>query len=264
MLIIGELINTSRRPVREAVERRDADYIADLARRQVEAGADYLDVNCGTLGVLEAEAMVWLAGVVKGMAPLCIDSPDPRVLEAGLACAGEGPPMINSLSAEKERFAAVLPLVRKYGARVVALAMDDNGLPNTAADRIGIVRRLVEDLTAAGVAPSDIYIDPLVKPVGVEDGAGAAVLETVRFVRERYPQTHTVCGLSNVSFGLPNRRTLNRVFLVQTMTAGMDAHILDPLDRTLMGIYWASRALLGQDPFCERYLKAHRSGLYES
>lgn len=265
MLIVGELINTSRRPVREAVDRRDAAFIAAVARRQVEAGAGCLDVNCGTMGEREPEAMAWLVKVVREAAvPLCIDSPDPRALEAGLALAGHGRPLVNSLSAEAARFAAVLPLVRKYGAKVVALCMDDDGMPVTAGDRIAVVRRLVDDLTAAGVAPGDIYLDPLVKPVSVSDGAGMEVLETVRLVRAQWPEVHNICGLSNVSFGLPDRKTLNRVFMVQTMTAGMDAYILDTTDKTMMGLLYASRALLGQDPFCGGYIAAYRSGLYNN
>lgn len=264
MLIVGELINTSRKPIKEAVEKMDAGYIKEIARLQAEAGAHYIDVNCGTMVYNEPEMMEWLVGQVREAVdlPLCIDSPNPQALEAGLALAGGGQPMVNSITAERERFQSILPLIQKYRAKVVALCMDDCGMPETAGQRIAIVRKLVADLTAAGVPEDDIYIDPLVKPISVSDRAGAEVLETISFIRREYPGIHTICGLSNVSYGLPNRRVLNQVFVIQTMTAGMDSYILDPLDKRMMGFLYASQALLGNDPFCGQYLRAHRSGLY--
>ncbi|NHM26498.1 methyltetrahydrofolate cobalamin methyltransferase [Desulfofundulus sp. TPOSR] len=266
MLIVGELINTSRKPIKQAVENKDAEYIKEIARKQAEAGAHYIDVNCGTLVRNEPEIMAWLVNLVKEAVdlPLCIDSPNPKALEVGLELAAErAQPMVNSISAEAERYNSVLPLVLKYKAKVVALLMDDSGMPDTAEQRIAIVRKLVAGLVQAGVPEDDIYIDPLVKPVSTGDSAGVEVLETLQFIRREYPAVHTICGLSNISYGLPNRPVLNQVFLIQTMTAGMDAYILDPLDRTLMGFYYASQALLGKDPYCSEYLKAHRSGLYQ-
>ena len=265
MLIVGELINTSRKAIKEAVEKKDAGYIKDIARKQAEAGAHYIDVNCGTLVHNEPEVMAWLVGLVREAVdlPLCIDSPNPAALEAGLELAAErGQPMVNSISAEAGRYSSVLPLVQKYKARVVALLMDDSGMPDTAGQRIAIARRLVGALTQDGVPAEDIYIDPLVKPVSTADTAGLEVLEALQFIKKEHPAVHTICGLSNVSYGLPSRPVLNQVFLVQTMTAGMDAYILDPLDRNLMGFLYASRALLGKDPYCADYLKAYRRGLY--
>lgn len=266
MLIVGELINTSRKAVKPAVEERNAAFIQDLAKKQVEAGAHYVDVNCGTMVHNEPETMEWLVRTVQEAvtAPLCIDTPNPRAMEAGLVLAGNGQPMVNSITAEKERFETTLPLVLKYRAKVVALCMDDRGMPETAEDRIAIVRRLVADLTAAGVPEDDIYLDPLVKPISTGDRFGLDVLETVRFIKSELPQVHAICGLSNISYGLPNRKILNQVFMIQTMTCGMDAYILDPLDKAMMGFIYASQALLGQDPYCMQYLAAHRQGLYEN
>ncbi|MDK2895591.1 MAG: 5-methyltetrahydrofolate--homocysteine methyltransferase [Moorella sp. (in: firmicutes)] len=264
MLIVGELINTSRKPIKEAIEREDAAYIRDIAVQQAQAGADYIDINCGTMVHNEPEIMAWLVNTVKEAVdvPLCIDSPDPQVLATGLKLATKGRPMLNSITAEPDRFEAVLPIIKSFKAKVVALCMDNDGIPSTAEKRIEIVKKLVEDLSAAGVARDNIYIDPLVKPLSTNDQAGLEVIEAVGFIRQAYPDVHIICGLSNVSFGLPNRRVLNQVFMVQLMTAGMDSYILDPLDREMMGFFHASRALLGKDPFCTGYLKAHRSGLY--
>lgn len=265
MLIVGELINTSRKAINEVVENRDAEYIKKIAREQLEAGADYIDVNCGTQVFDEVETMEWLVNTVQEAveAPLCLDSPNPKAIEAGLALAKFGQPMINSITGETERFEQILPLVQKYKAKIVALCMDDNGMPNTAEERMAVVRVLHEKLTDAGVPEEDIYFDPLVKPISVANNAGLEVLETVRLITKEYPNVHKVCGLSNISYGLPNRKVLNRLFVVQTMTMGMDGYILNPLDKTMMGFVHASKALLGQDPFCIGYLTAHRNGVYD-
>jgi len=266
VLVIGELINTSRKTIKEAIESQDADYIKDIALKQVEAGAHCVDINCGTFSEIdrEPETMVWLVQTVREVTtvPLSVDTPDPEALEAGLRMLRDISPIINSITAENHRYETILPLALKYKARVIALCMDDRGIPESAADRIRIVRWLVDHLVAAGIPKEDIYLDPLVRPVSTGDQAGLSVLETIRFIRSEYPEVHSICGLSNISYGLPNRRVLNQTFLVQTMTMGMDAYILDPLDKGMMGFLYASQALLGQDQYCRQYLGAHRKGFY--
>ena len=264
MLIVGELINTSRKIIMESVERRDAECIRKIARRQVEAGADYLDVNCSDLLDNELEIMGWLIENLQAAVdiPLCIDTPDTEVMGLGLSLAQKQRPMANSITGEEERCQAVLPLVVKYGAKVVALCMDDEGIPETAEDRLRVAQELVRKLTGAGVADDDIYFDLLLKPISTGDRAGLEVLDSIRLIRQKFPKVHLICGLSNVSYGLPNRKVLNRTFMIQTMTTGIDSYILDPLDKTLMGYLYASQALLAQDPFCMKYLNAHRQGFY--
>ncbi|AGL03211.1 methyltetrahydrofolate cobalamin methyltransferase [Desulfoscipio gibsoniae] len=266
MLIIGELINTSRKIINEAVEKKDADYIKKIAQDEVAAGANYIDVNCGTMVFDEVETMEWLVNTVQEavQVPLCIDSPNPLAIEAGLALARYGQPLVNSITGEKERYEQIFPMVLKYKTKVVALCMDDSGMPETAEDRMKVAVNLYENLTKAGVPEDDIYFDPLVKPVSTGDKAGLEVLETVRLISEKYPNVHKVCGLSNVSFGLPNRKILNQLFMVQTMTVGMDSYILNPLDKSMMGFVHAGQTLLGKDTYCTNYLTAHRNGLYES
>lgn len=265
MLIIGELINTSRKLIGEAVEKRDADYIRKIATDQVAAGANYVDINCGTMIFDEVEAMEWLVNTVQEVvqAPLCIDSPNPKAIEAGLKLARNGQSLINSITGEKERYAEILPLVINYKTKVVALCMDDNGMPETAEDRMAVAQKLYQNLTEAGVPEDDIYFDPLVKPVSTGDKAGLEVLDTVKLIRHKYPNVHMVCGLSNVSFGLPNRKILNKYFMIQTMAMGMDGYILNPLDKSMMGAVQGSQTLLGNDSYCTGYLNAHRKGLYE-
>ncbi|MGI6065204.1 MAG: methyltetrahydrofolate cobalamin methyltransferase [Bacillota bacterium] len=265
MLIVGELINTSRKVINEAVEKKDAEYIKKIAREQVEAGANYVDVNCGTQVFDEVETMKWLVNTVQEVVqtPLCLDSPNPKAIEAGLALAKYGQPMINSITGEKERFEHILPLVKKYKTKIVALCMDDAGMPETALDRMNVARTLYANLTKAGIPEEDIYFDPLVKPVSVGNKSGLEVLETVSLISREYPNVHKICGLSNISYGLPNRKVLNRLFMVQTMSMGMDSYILNPLDTVMMGFVYASKALLGKDPFCMDYLNAHRKGIYD-
>lgn len=223
-------------------------------------------MNCGTMVFDEVETMEWLVNTVQEavQVPLCIDSPNPLAIEAGLALARYGQPLVNSITGEKERYEQIFPMVLKYKTKVVALCMDDSGMPETAEDRMKVAVNLYENLTKAGVPEDDIYFDPLVKPVSTGDKAGLEVLETVRLISEKYPNVHKVCGLSNVSFGLPNRKILNQLFMVQTMTVGMDSYILNPLDKSMMGFVHAGQTLLGKDTYCTNYLTAHRNGLYES
>lgn len=265
MLIIGELINTSRKVINEAVDNKDIEYLKKIARDQVNAGADYIDINCGTKVFNEVETMEWLVQNLQEtiQTPLCIDTPNPKALEAGLALCKYGQPMINSISDEKERFDVMLPLILKYKAKVIALCMDDSGIPNTVDDRMRVVHNLYAKLTGAGIPDEDLYFDPLIKPVSSVETAGLEVLETIRQIKAQYPKVHFVCGLSNVSHGLPNRKILNRLFTVQTMTMGMDGYILNPTDKGMMGFIYATKALLGQDEYCADYLAAHRKGLYE-
>ncbi|MGI5892192.1 MAG: methyltetrahydrofolate cobalamin methyltransferase [Bacillota bacterium] len=265
MLIVGELINSSRKSIRPLIEEANVRAIQEIALSQVSKGADYLDINCGTFVNDEKEKMLWLIDTVQQVTdkPLCVDSPSAIVLEAGLEACCNGKPMINSITAEKERFAQILPLALKYQAKLVALCMDDSGIPVTPAARFAIAEQLITDLTAADIAQDDIYLDPLVQPIATGNMAGMAVLDTISAIKSKYPAVHCICGLSNISFGLPNRALLNGTFLVQTMTRGMDAYILNPTDNKLMGLFYASNALLGNDNFCTKYLKAHRQGLYK-
>lgn len=266
MLIVGELINTSRKAINELVENRDSEGIKKIAVSQFEAGASYIDVNCGTQVFDEIETMEWLVNIVQEVvqAPLCLDSPNPKAIEAGLALVKYGQPMINSITGEKERFGQILPLVLKYKAKIVALCMDDNGMPNTGSERMNVARELYWKLTDAGVPEGDIFFDPLVKPISVSNNAGVEVLDTIELITTEFPKVHKICGLSNVSYGLPNRAVLNRLFVTLTMGRGMDSYILNPLDKTMMGFIYGTQALLGKDAFCMGYLNAHRKGMYEA
>lgn len=260
MFLIGELINSTRKRIREAVLSRDAASIQEIARKQQEAGADMLDVNGGVPGQ-EAECLTWLVGVVQEAVelPICLDSSDPDALRAALPLVKKRP-MINSVTQEESRLAAVVPLVKEYGARIVALSMGPAGPPKGVEDRVAAGCRLVDHLTAAGVALDDIYVDPCVLPVSTGGQHGAGVADAVGEIMRRYPGVHTSVGLSNVSYGLPERKLLNQVFLLALMSRGLDAAIADPCDRQLMAAIAAAEALLGRDKLCVRYLRAFRAG----
>ena len=262
MFIIGELINSTRKRIREAVLSRDAAYIREIAVKQKEAGADMLDVNGGVAGQ-EVECLTWLVGVVQDAVdlPLCLDSSDPAALSAALPLV-KGRAMINSITDEEARFQAVLPLVKEHKTKIVALSMGA-APPSGVEDRVATGCRLVDRLTAAGVALDDIYVDACVLPVSTGGEHGRGVAETVGQIMARYPGVHTSVGLSNVSFGLPVRKLLNQTFLVLLVSRGLDAAIIDPCDRQLMANLAAAEALLGRDEFCAGYLRAFRQGKLE-
>jgi len=264
MIIVGERINGTGRKVREAVVARDADLIVSLAQRQAEAGATYLDVNAGTDPEREPEDMAWLVQTVQAATslPCCIDSPNPEALRAGLE-AHRGQALVNSASAESGRIGTVIPLAAARGARLVALALDDSGLPATAEQRVAIAVRLGEAAQAAGLALADVFIDPLARSIAIENDQGCAFLDSVGGILEALPSVHVICGLSNISFQMPVRPLLNRTFLAMAMARGMDAAILDPLDPAIMATVCAAEALLGRDEMCLGYIRAFRGGRLE-
>ena len=261
MIIIGERINTSRGLMEPAVRERNADFIKEEAKRQQEAGADYIDLNCGTLVEKEVESLVWLVQTVQEEAeiPICLDSPNPEAIAAALAVC-KGKPLVNSITLEEKRFSALLPLLKEYEASVVALTMDDQGLPETIDDRLRLAEGLITNLTGAGVRIEDIYLDPLVRPVSTDPQNALLLIETIRIFREKWPEVHIICGLSNISYGFPLRKFINQAFLVLALQAGLDAAILDPLDQNLMGLLYATQVLLAKDEFGMNYIRAYREG----
>lgn len=272
MLIVGERINTSRKVkgealIEAAVNNRDAGFITDLARKQFEAGATYIDINAGTLTSGEPEALEWLTQVVQDSvdAPISFDTPNPEALERALAAYNmdKGQPLINSITAETGRYANVLPFVLKYKAKVIALAMDDTGIQQDPAKRLSVARTLVSDLSKAGVALDDIYVDPLTFPIGTGSDVAVSMLDIIEKIIAEFPGVHTIAGLSNVSHGMPARKLLNQAMTVLCLGKGLDAGIIDPNDRYLMALIYATEALLGRDDFSMNYITKSREGAFE-
>jgi cobalamin-dependent methionine synthase I len=263
MEIIGEKINGTRKKVAQAIAGRDGDAIRDLALRQAEAGAAWLDVNAGTHPRQEAEDLIWLVEQVQAVTdtPLCLDSANAQALAAAVEMVNQTP-MINSISGEQKRLDGILPIVAAHGCKVIALAMDAKSIPKESAARVAIIDRVMDQTRAAGVPDGDVYVDPLVMTIATDTNSGAVVLETIRAVRRAYPDVHLTVGLSNISFGLPARANINRAFLTLAMQMGLDSAILDPLDDGLRAAILATKLLLGKDRHCLNYVRAARSGLF--
>ena len=259
--VIGERINTTLKKVKAAVADRDGYYISDDVKKQTEAGATYIDVNAGARIGHEEEDMKWLLEVVQAATdlPLCLDSPDPSILEMAYGLV-EKRPMVNSISLEKDRFEPMIEYLKGKDCRIVALCMDDSGMPKTADDIISRARTLVSELESIGFERDDIFIDPLVQPISVDTTNGQMVMSAVRTIMTEMEGVHTTGGLSNISYGLPQRKIINRCFLAMMVAHGFDSAILDPLDREVMEVVLTADMLGGKDDYCMRFIKATRAG----
>lgn len=259
MIIVGELINASRKKIGQAIIDQDDAYIKEIAQQQVGAGADYLDVNAGIFVEEEPGYLKWLVQTVQSVcdAPCCIDSPSPEAIETALA-VHQGTAMINSISLEKQRYETLLPLVAGTDLKVVALCMSDDGMPETVDERLTIADKLVNGLLQKNVPVENIFVDPLVQPISTNPAFGVGFVDAVEKIVQRFKGIHTMCGLSNISFGLPNRPFLNQTFAVMAVAKGLDGLIVNPLDKRMMANLIAAEALAGRDNYCINYLKAYR------
>ncbi|MFP3898379.1 MAG: dihydropteroate synthase [Dehalococcoidia bacterium] len=261
MIIVGEKINTSRQSIEDAVTRRDEAFIAAMAREQAEAGAHYIDVNAGTFVDQETDCLCWLTETVQKEVslPLSLDSPSPEALSRAMKLH-KGEPMINSVSLEEERFESLLPVITSQPCSVVALCMARTAMPVTTEERVEVGAELINKLTGKGFPREKIYVDPLIQPVSVNTNMGVAALGAIRRIMDEFPGVNTICGLSNISFGLPQRRLINRNFLALCIAHGLSAVILDPTDRQLMATLFAVEMLLGRDEYCGNFIDAYQDG----
>ncbi len=261
MIIIGEKINTSRKSIEEAVKKRDAAFITKVARDQAEAGAHYIDVNAGTFLDQEIDCLCWLVETVQNEVdlPLCLDSPDPNALSEAIK-VHKGEPMINSISLEEDRFQSLLPVITSQPCHVVALCMAQTSMPTTVEERVQVGAELILKLTEKGFPLERIYVDTLVQPVSVDISMGIATLGAINKIMNDFPGVNTICGLSNISFGLPERRLINRNFLALCMSYGLSSVILDPTDKQLMATLLAIEMLLGRDEYCGNFIDAYQDG----
>ncbi|MHC4481302.1 MAG: dihydropteroate synthase [Planctomycetota bacterium] len=260
MIVIAERINATRSRIARALEERDADLLAREAQRQATAGADFIDVNAGSDPARELENLKWAVGVVQDSTdlPLCLDSPNPEVLRAGLELIAGDVVMLNSATAESGKMDAVIAIAAESGAHLVALTMDDQGVPQTADQRVSIAARLIEASEGAGIDRDQVYVDCCIQPISTSAEQGMEVISTVFRIMQGFPGVHTTCGLSNISFGLPNRGLVNRTFLACLIAAGLDSAIMDPTAGGMMDTVRAAEALAGRDEFCMDYIRAMR------
>lgn len=256
MIIVGERLNSTRTEVFEALRRRDGDWLAGEAVKQQEAGAAFVDLNCAALLDGEIDALKRHIPLLQERlrVPLAVDSPNPEALEAGLK-THRGRPLLNSLSGESKKLEALLPLIGEFKPKVIALCLDDSGLPETPEKSLAVARRLADLLLDRGLAPEDVFLDPLVRPVGVDPGSVGRFLKALEMIKTGLAGFKTIAGLSNVSFGMPSRRLLNRTFLVLCLKGGLDAAILDPLDEEAMSALAAAEALLGGEGALRGFLQ---------
>ena len=258
--VIGERINpTGKKRFQQALRENDIDYIIARGIEQQDAGADILDVNVGLPGIDEADMMRRVVKALQGVIdlPLQIDSSDPVAIEAGLR-AVNGKAIVNSVNGKEAVLSAILPLCKKYGAAVVGLCMDENGIPQTWQERVAIAERILNAALNAGIPKEDVLIDCLTLTVSAQQEQAAETLRAVRYVREELG-LHTVLGVSNISFGLPARENITVSFLTQAMAAGLDFPIVNPNQRVIMDAVASFRVLSGEDRDSEAYIRRFAS-----
>lgn len=263
MKIIGEKINGTRKRVARAIAERDEQFIKDLAIKQAEAGSAWLDVNAGTHPDREPEDLIWLIENIQSVVdtPLCLDSANPKALKIAIEAVNKTP-MINSISGEPERLENVLPLVAEYGCEVIALSMDDKKIPETSDKRLEVIGKVIAETRSAGVPDDHLYCDPLAMTIATSTDSAIVAFETMRGIKKEFPEVHMTIGLSNISFGLPARKYVNRTFLALAMEAGLDSAILDPLDMEMQAAILATELVLGRDKHCLNYVRASRAGVF--
>lgn len=259
MLVIGEKLNAFIPAVGRAIKSRDEASLISLAKAQEAAGAAYLDVCAAIDGVPEADTLRWLVHLAEEHTslPVCLDSPDPAVLTEILPlCRREG--IVNSVSMETGKIEMVFPILANTGWKCVALLCSSEGVPDGVEARVALFEQILCKAIEYGISEDRLLIDPIVRTLSTDENAFVTFAECARQIRMRSEHVRIVSGLSNISFGLPARSLVNRAFLVLAMQSGMDAAILDPTDRELVGLLHASEALLGSDEYCMGYIKAFR------
>ena len=255
MIIIGEKLNGSIPSVAKAIAERDADLIRERARMQAEAGATFLDVCASVEEAVEVETLKWMIDLVQEVTdtPLCVDSPSARSCVAAIPFC-KRPGLINSVSLEGDKIDTIFPVIADTDWECVALLCDNDGIPDSVERRMKIFFGIMEKAKQYGIAPSRLHIDPLVVTLGTDQTALTVFADCCRRIKYEYPEIHITSGLSNISFGLPVRKNINQAFMVLAMNAGMDSAIVDPTNKNMIGMIYATNALLERDEYCLQYI----------
>lgn len=260
MLIIGELINGMYIYIGKALKEKDKKAIQKCALAQLEAGANALDINCGPVSKDPVTDIRWLVEVIQEVTdkPLSLDSSKPAVVEAGLGVL-KNPAMINSTTADTEKLKQIIPLAKKYNAKLIGLTISAKGIPQTKDQRLELAAEIVAACLDQGFPVEDLYLDPIVLPVNVAQAQMSEILESIReFKIISQPPPKTIVGLSNISQGATKRAIINRTFLVMALAHGLDAAILDPTDNDLMDALISAELILNKQIYCDAYLDAYR------
>lgn len=258
VVIIGECINPTRRKrLVSTLQSGDFSYVLELAESQIKAGADVLDVNVGFPGVDDVKLLPATVLAIKGKfdIPLCLDSPNPAAIEAALKVAG-GKCLINSVNGEEKSLNAILPVAKEYGAAVIGLAMDDDGITHEPEKRLRIAEKIIERAVIAGMDVSDVIVDPLAMAVSADPRACLVTLDTIRLVHQKLGANITQ-GASNISFGLPGRDALNSAFMAMAIMYGLTCPIANP--EKITSIVRASDLILGRDDYAVRFVEYFQS-----
>jgi len=259
LVIIGERINpTGRKKLAKALEEGNLKLVQEEATRQVQEGAHVLDVNVGISGIDEPKLLKEAILAVREVTevPLCIDSALPAALEAGLQVY-EGKALVNSVNGEERKLKDVLPMVKHYGAAVIGLTMDDDGIPKDAQKRLQIARKIVEEATKIGIPVDDVIIDPLAMAISTDQGAALETLKTLRLIRDEIGVNQTL-GVSNISFGLPERHAINGIFLALAAISGLTCPIVDPTLWEMRRALLIADLLLARDDYCMKFITVYR------
>ncbi|MDD2752170.1 MAG: dihydropteroate synthase [Candidatus Omnitrophica bacterium] len=260
MLIIGELINGMYQNIGKAIKEKDKAEIQKCAKEQIEAGADALDVNCGPGSRSLVSDMQWLVETIQEVTdkPLALDSSKPQVIEAGLKVL-KNKAIINSVTADAEKLAVLIPLAKQYHAKLIGLTISAKGIPQNKDQRLELAATIVASCADQEFNIEDLYLDPIVLPVNVAQAQIKDILESIReFKIISEPSPKTIVGLSNVSQGTSVRNLINRTFLVEAIAFGLDAAILDPKDNDLMDAAITAELILNKQIYCDSYLQAYR------
>jgi len=267
MIIIAEKLNGSIPSCAKAIAARDEAYIKDMAKRQADAGASFLDVHAA-VNDGELEVLKWMIDLVQSVTdcPIAVDSPDTQVIiDAMPFCKNPG--MFNSVSLEGGKIDVAFPILAKpeyIKWDVMALLNGETTIPKTAGERIDVFSKIMAKAKEYGIEDSRIHIDPLVEMLcTTDDGEGISmVLEVMSHIKKTHPKVHISGAISNISFNLPVRRLVNQAFAALAISAGMDSAVMDPLSHDLRGVIYAAEAMMGLDDFCAEYTSAYREGIF--
>ena len=264
MQIIGDRIDATRKYIAQAIVTRNRGFIRSEVMDQTASGADYLNVNAAIFGEDEEKHLHWVIEVVQEATelPLCIDSPNPAVIEKVLPLVKKRP-IVNAITLASDRMDAMLRLVVAYGTRVIASCLASSGTAETADEKIEIADRMIRIITDAGVPLDRLYVDPLAYSLSTNIKSARATLCAIERIMQGYPGVHTTCCLSTVSYGLPARNLLHRTFLAAAMDRGLDSAIIDPTDSRLYAVIAAGNLIAGRDECCLNYIRAFREGRLE-
>lgn len=263
MIVIGERINATRENIKEAIEKKDKEFIKKEIKKQINCGANYIDLNAGTGKGKEKEKqdMKWLIETLYEIDdfPISIDSSDTDVIDFALHLVKNPDKMINSINGEKEKIEKFIPIIKKYPeSKVICLTMDENGIPSDYKKRIEIAGNLIKILNDVGVKDENIFVDCLVEPISVNTENVKIFLNALKGVKHKF-NVKTTCGVSNVSFGLPNRKIVNKYFLALCIYEGLDSAIIDPTISDIREAIYLGELLTGKDEFCMNYIKMCRA-----